>query len=88
MYQLHSFASYFQYPGIARLSTTSVIMEGLVSPEGCYLVFESTSGGRLMLIYSKSVIPKNAIGFWYVGKHKDGIVGTLLVLWLSHACIV
>lgn len=59
-----------------------------MSPEGCYLVFESASGGRLMLIYSKSVIPKNAIGFWYVGKHEEGIDGELMILWLSHACIV
>jgi len=42
-----------------------------VSPEGCYLVFESASGGRLMLIYSKSVIPKNAIGFWCAGPGKS-----------------
>jgi hypothetical protein len=36
-------------------------------PEGCYLTFESSSGGQLMLIYSKSEIPLNAIGFWCPG---------------------
>lgn len=46
-------------------------MEGLVSPEGCYLIFEPASGGRLMLLYSKSEIPKNAIGFWCAGPGKS-----------------
>lgn len=41
-------------------------MEDLTAPEGCYLVFESAFGGRLMLYYSKDRIPKNAVGFWYV----------------------
>lgn len=42
------------------------IVEDLEGPEGCYLTFEPSSGGRLMLIYSKGQIPSNAIGFWYV----------------------
>jgi hypothetical protein len=36
-------------------------------PIGCYLTFESSSGGQLVLIYSKSEIPLNAIGFWCPG---------------------
>jgi hypothetical protein len=42
------------------------IVEDLEGPEGCYLIFEPSSGGRLMLFYSKGEIPSNAIGFWYV----------------------
>ncbi len=39
------------------------------SPEGCYLVFDTTSGGRLMLFYTQGGgdvqdIPQNAVGFW------------------------
>lgn len=34
-------------------------------PEGCYLVYESDSGGKLMLVYSRGgIIPNNAVGFW------------------------
>lgn len=33
-------------------------------PEGCYLVYESDSGGKLMLFYSKGTIPDNAVGFF------------------------
>jgi len=36
-------------------------------PEGCYLVYEPASGGRLMLHYSKGLVPFNAIGFWAPG---------------------
>ena len=36
-------------------------------PEGCYLTFESSSGGRLMLVYSRGIIPRNAVGFWCPG---------------------
>jgi hypothetical protein len=36
-------------------------------PEGCYLIFESASGGRLVLLYSRGEIPLNAIGFWCPG---------------------
>lgn len=44
------------------------IIENLSGPEGCYLVFESAFGGRLMLNYCKDRIPKAAVGFWYVRK--------------------
>jgi len=33
-------------------------------PTGCYLVYEPSSGGRLMLHYSQGVVPDNAVGFW------------------------
>ena len=46
-----------------------------MSPEGCYLVFESAFGGRLMLFYSNGKIPNNAVGFWYVGKDTEDTTG-------------
>lgn len=33
-------------------------------PVGCYLCYESSSGGRMMLQYSKGDVPENAVGFW------------------------
>ena len=39
-------------------------------PEGCYLVYEPSSGGRLMLYYSKGPVPSNAVGFWMAGEGK------------------
>mmetsp|Transcript_19273 Transcript_19273/g.24861 ORF Transcript_19273/g.24861 Transcript_19273/m.24861 type:complete len:188 (+) Transcript_19273:191-754(+) len=33
-------------------------------PAGCYLCYEVTSGGRLMLHYSQGHVPDNAVGFW------------------------
>jgi Immune Mapped Protein 2 (IMP2) N-terminal domain len=35
-----------------------------VGPTGCYLVYEPSSGGRLMIHYSTGVVPDNAVGFW------------------------
>ena len=43
-------------------------------PEGCYLIYEPGEGGRLMLLYTKSKIPLNAIGFWCPGP-KNSIQG-------------
>eukprot|EP00536_Pseudo-nitzschia_multiseries_P016716 jgi/Psemu1/222341/e_gw1.1208.21.1 len=43
------------------------MVDGIDGPAGCYLIFESTSGGRLMLFYSNGQIPKNAVGFWCAG---------------------
>jgi hypothetical protein len=40
-------------------------------PEGCYLTFESASGGRMMLLYTQTQIPLNAIGFWTPGPGKS-----------------
>ena len=37
-------------------------------PTGCYLVYENSSGGRLMLQYSQGPVPDNAVGFWCPGK--------------------
>lgn len=42
-------------------------VEGVDGPEGCYLVFDAALGGRLVLLYSNSRIPKNAVGFWCAG---------------------
>jgi hypothetical protein len=39
-------------------------------PEGCYLTYESDSGGKLMLYYSKGDIPEHAVGFWSCGEGK------------------
>ena len=39
-------------------------------PTGCYLVYEPSSGGRLMLHYSQGIIPDNAVGFWCPGPNK------------------
>jgi hypothetical protein len=42
------------------------------SPEGCYMVFDSASGGRLMLFYTQGggEIPANAVGFWCAAPSK------------------
>jgi hypothetical protein len=37
--------------------------------EGCYLLYESDSSGKLVQHYSKSAVP-NAIGFWCAGQGK------------------
>jgi Immune Mapped Protein 2 (IMP2) N-terminal domain len=43
-----------------------------VGPVGCYLVYESNSGGRLMLQYSLGdIIPENAVGFWCCGPNQQ-----------------
>jgi hypothetical protein len=39
-------------------------------PTGCYLVYEPSSGGRLMLHYSTGFVPDNAVGFWCPGPDK------------------
>lgn len=39
-------------------------------PEGCYLVYEPDSGGRLMIVYSHGYVPMNAVGFWCCGEGK------------------
>jgi len=33
-------------------------------PVGCYLVYDPTSSGRLVLHYSQGVVPTNAVGFF------------------------
>lgn len=38
-----------------------------MGPTGCYMVYESSSSGRLMLYYSKGPVPDNAVGFWCPG---------------------
>ncbi|KAG7353264.1 hypothetical protein IV203_009313 [Nitzschia inconspicua] len=49
------------------MATENGMVPDLEGPEGCYLIFEPSSGGRLMLYYSKGDIPTNAIGFWCPG---------------------
>ena len=44
-------------------------MSAAPTEEGCYLVYESDSSGRLVQHYSKTVVP-HAIGFWCAGKGK------------------
>mmetsp|Transcript_27998 Transcript_27998/g.41343 ORF Transcript_27998/g.41343 Transcript_27998/m.41343 type:complete len:184 (-) Transcript_27998:122-673(-) len=42
-----------------------------LGPEGCYLIYESDSGGKLTLFYSKGEVPsKEAVGFWAAGESK------------------
>ena len=41
-----------------------------LGPEGCYLVYEPDSGGRLMIVYSHGYVPMNAVGFWCAGEGK------------------
>jgi Immune Mapped Protein 2 (IMP2) N-terminal domain len=44
---------------------------GNIGPTGCYLVYEPSSGGRLMLHYSQGMVPENAVGFWLPGPHQS-----------------
>jgi Immune Mapped Protein 2 (IMP2) N-terminal domain len=44
---------------------------GTTGPTGCYLVYEPSSGGRLMLHYSQGMVPENAVGFWLPGPHQS-----------------
>lgn len=37
--------------------------------DGCYLVYEADSGGKLTLYYSKTPV-EHAVGFWYAGQGK------------------
>uniref|UniRef100_A0A6U1SAN0 Immune mapped protein 2 N-terminal domain-containing protein n=1 Tax=Cyclophora tenuis TaxID=216820 RepID=A0A6U1SAN0_CYCTE len=39
-------------------------------PEGCYLIYESDSSGKLVLLYSRGEVPENAVGFWLPGVGK------------------
>jgi hypothetical protein len=41
-----------------------------VLEDGCYLIYDSASGGTLVLHYSHSQIPENAVGFWAPGPGK------------------
>lgn len=57
-------------------STTSSLQQIIPSrdaehgPVGCYMVFETSSGGRLMLYYSMGPVPENSVGFWCPGSDK------------------
>jgi len=63
-------------PTIKRVPTPIAPLEDSLSPdkdemptEGCYLLFDSASGGKLVIQYSKTVV-EGAIGFWHPGKGK------------------
>jgi len=43
------------------------MVDNLVGPEGCYLVYDTGGRGRLVLFYSKGQIPRKALGFWCAG---------------------
>ena len=53
-----------------NVSPRSVLEEDELGPEGCYLVYEPDSGGRLMIVYSRGYVPMNAVGFWCSGEGK------------------
>lgn len=38
--------------------------------DGCYLIYDSASGGTLVLHYSHEAVPENAIGFWSPGPNQ------------------
>ncbi len=40
-------------------------------PEGCYLRYDPSSGGRLMLLYTRNQIPLDCIGFFAPGPGKS-----------------
>lgn len=41
-----------------------------VLEDGCYLIYDSASGGTLVLHYSHRAVPENAVGFWKPGCDK------------------
>ena len=51
-------------------SVTTTTEDDDMGPEGCYLVYEPDSGGRLVVIYSRGPVPLNAVGFWCAGEGK------------------
>ena len=54
---------------LAVPSTRSQVLERGRPVEGCYLLFDPTSGGKLTINYSKTMV-EGAIGFWAPGKGK------------------
>lgn len=54
-------------PTAVEFASQQLDSESGVGPTGCYLVYEPSSGGRLMLVYSQGEIPENAVGFWAAG---------------------
>lgn len=43
---------------------TTTALSPKAGPVGCYLCYEPSSGGRLVLHYSQGPVPPNAVGFW------------------------
>ena len=56
---------------VKKLAMATGGTDHTVGPTGCYLVYEPSSGGRLMLYYSQGVVPENAVGFWLPGPHQS-----------------
>jgi hypothetical protein len=59
--------------GDNRLAVEGIHKDVLASPDeqgpvGCYLVYENSSGGRLVLHYSQGHVPDNAVAFFGGGK--------------------
>jgi hypothetical protein len=49
---------------------SSFVMTEEATQDGCYLIYDSASGGTLVLHYSHEEIPENAVGFWAPGHGK------------------
>ena len=60
-----------QKKSVASMSQniTPPLEPGKAPEEGCYLIFDPTSGGKLVIQYSKTKI-EGASGFWFPGKGK------------------
>jgi hypothetical protein len=59
----------FQRSASSATQSTNVPAEPVSSTEGCYLLFDPASGGKLTMQYSKTVV-NGAIGFWTPGRGK------------------
>jgi len=46
------------------------ISQPKILEDGCYLIYDNASGGTLVLHYSHSQVPENAVGFWVPGKDR------------------
>jgi hypothetical protein len=57
-------------PSVASVEEIPPVDEGEMPVEGCYLIFDPNSGGKLTINYSKTVV-EGAIGFWCPGKGKN-----------------
>ncbi len=56
-------------PSPAPVNELSAKLPATIPKEGCYLLFDSNSGGRFIVQFSKTVI-QDAIGFWAPGPGK------------------
>ncbi len=56
-------------PSVASVEEASCVGVGEMPKEGCYLIFDPNSGGKLTIQYSKTVV-EGSVGFWCPGKGK------------------